>query len=138
MNTRLPPFSADILREVMNIGGAHAMTALSRLSHGKVMITVPKVSLLKLEEVMDFVGGTEQVMSMTIHPIVGDISGFILFSYAEGDASSLASYIQEIGGMKGHKENLPSTLQEIGNILSGSCLNAIYQFLGVRTTQTSP
>ncbi len=138
MTDRLPPFTADILRELMNIGGAHATTALAKMSHDKVFIDLPEVALLKLEHIPDFVGASQNVQSMTIHPMAGEVNGFILFSYGQIDASSLAKRIREQSGLKNGVNDAAAILNEIGNILSGSCIRAINQFLGISFSQTIP
>lgn len=136
MTNRLTPITADILREIMNIGGAHATTALSKISHEQVDIDIPRVALLKLEEVMDFVGGSNAIVSMTLHPLSGDVRGLILFSYSQQDARSLAEHVHQRSGVDGL--DISATLREIGNILSGSCLMAMQKFLGLGFTQAIP
>ncbi|HBG15144.1 MAG TPA: CheY-P-specific phosphatase CheC, partial [Firmicutes bacterium] len=57
MVNKLTPLQLDAIREVGNIGAAHAATVLSQLLNRKVFMTVPQVNILPLAEACDFVGG---------------------------------------------------------------------------------
>jgi len=136
MSQRLPPFTADILREVMNIGGAHATTALAKLSHQRIDIGVPSVELLKIEEVPDYVGGTGDLRSMILHEVSGDVLGVILLSFSEEDAHLFTENIR----MEHHlaQDGVLPMLQELGNIVSGSCFGAIAKFLDLHFNHSLP
>lgn len=46
----------DILKEIGNIGAAHAATALSSLLARKIDMQVPKVEMVSFEEMMELAG----------------------------------------------------------------------------------
>ena len=52
----LKELQLDALREVENIGAGHAATALSQMTNRRIMISVPKISVTRLEDVADLLG----------------------------------------------------------------------------------
>ncbi|RPF42941.1 chemotaxis protein CheC [Thermodesulfitimonas autotrophica] len=117
----------DILQEVGNIGIGNAATALAEFLNAKVNVTVPRASLVPVEEVFDHIGGVEEIVAAVLLRVEGDLSGTVLFVFSEGSVLKLISQLlgqpigslEEIGGMG------ESVLMEVGNILTGSFLNAI-------------
>ncbi|WP_334110648.1 chemotaxis protein CheC [Thermodesulfitimonas autotrophica] len=117
----------DILQEVGNIGIGNAATALAEFLNTKVNVTVPRASLVPVEEVFDHIGGAEEIVAAVLLRVEGDLSGTVLFVFSEGSVLKLISQLlgqpigslEEIGGMG------ESVLMEVGNILTGSFLNAI-------------
>jgi chemotaxis protein CheC len=117
----------DILQEVGNIGIGNAATALAEFLNTKVNVTVPRASLVPVEEVLDHIGGVEEIVAAVLLRVEGDLSGTVLFVFSEGSVLKLISQLlgqpigslEEIGGMG------ESVLMEVGNILTGSFLNAI-------------
>ena len=47
----LKAIQLDALREVANIGAGHAATALSTMTGGTIMISVPTINIARLEDV---------------------------------------------------------------------------------------
>ncbi|MEW6572636.1 MAG: chemotaxis protein CheC [Bacillota bacterium] len=117
----------DILREVGNIGIGNAATALAEFLSAKISMTVPRTDFVPVEEVFARVGRVEELVAAILLRIDGDLSGTILFIFTEESALRLISKIlgqpvatiQELGDME------ESVLMEIGNVLTGSFLNAI-------------
>ncbi len=128
MPERLSSWLADILREVMNIGGAHAATALATLRKERVTIDVPKVELRRIEDVPAALGHAGDVRAMTLHRIQGDVTGIVMFSFDEQDGSAIS----------GQQKDGLDALAETGNILAGACLKAIGNFLDLRMQHTEP
>ena len=46
----LQPMQLDALREVTNMGAGHAATALSQMTGGTILISVPRINIQRLEE----------------------------------------------------------------------------------------
>ncbi len=53
----------DILKEIGNIGAGHAATALSKLLNKRIEMTIPDVRIISFDEMMDIVGGAENVVA---------------------------------------------------------------------------
>jgi chemotaxis protein CheC len=65
----------DAVREVANIGAGHAATALSRMTDRVIMINVPDVSIIRLEDVDRVVGEPDTVIAAVMMKVLGDITG---------------------------------------------------------------
>ncbi len=134
----LTPLQLDALREVGNIGSGNAAVALSTMVDKKVLLSVPRASLVPLVKVSDLVGGAETpVVGVYLH-ISGDASGSMLLLLAETSANELAQLMVS----KDNEDELTtveqSALQETGSILAGSYLNALSQMTGILLRPSVP
>lgn len=115
----------DALREVSNIGVGNAATALSTLLGTKIDMSVPSVNMVELNELLTKSG--EEVVVGIIVRVVGDIPGNILILFEKDMAENVIDYL--LGSSVGIDSEMGnSVLCEVGNILSGSYMNAIAQF----------
>ena len=69
----------DVLKEVGNIGAAHAATSLSQLLDRKIDMHVPNVKLVSFDEMFDLAGGAETIVAGIFLRIEGDLSGSMFF-----------------------------------------------------------
>lgn len=132
----------DILKEVGNIGAGHAATALSKLLNKKIDMKVPDVKVVSFNEMMEVVGGTENVVASVFLRIEGDAPGSMFFILSIEQASR---FIQQLTNDHDFSlENLPypemalSALQELGNILSGSYLTSFSDFTNLNLYPSVP
>lgn len=116
----------DVLKEIGNIGAGNATTALSQMIQCKVDMKVPQVKLMQFKEVGEAVGGEEQLMAGIYMSVEGDITGSMMFLLEKESARALVIKLMgmESGG-NDFTEMEMSALQEIGNIIVGSYLNAL-------------
>ena len=117
----------DVLREIGNIGAGNATTALASLLGQKVDMSVPQVKLLEFDEIGELVGGEETVLAGIYLGVEGDIGGNMMFLLSIPSAKYLVSKLMM--GMESPGEDFSemerSALQEVGNIITGSYLNAL-------------
>ena len=120
----------DALREIGNIGAGNSATALSQLINRRIEMNVPKVSIVPLEEVPELVGGPETVVVGVFLRVYGKAPSNILFLMPRDSAFYLVDTL--MGKQHGETKALDfmdeSALMEIGNILSGAYLNALFNF----------
>ncbi len=134
----LTPLQLDALREVGNIGSGNAAVALSTMVDKKVLLSVPRASLLPLVKVSELVGGAETpVVGVYLH-INGDASGSMLLLLEENSARELARLMCPDAGGDELDTVKQSALQETGSILAGSYLNALSQMTGLLLKPTVP
>jgi chemotaxis protein CheC len=126
----------DALREVGNIGAGNAATALSQLISKKVDMTVPSVNIVPFDEVFSRIGGDEVVVGVIVR-VLGDTPGNILFIFENETASNI---IELLTGTKEEtiSEMGNSVLCEVGNIISGSYMNAIAKFTNLLIMPSVP
>lgn len=131
-------FQLDVLREISNIGAGNATTALSKLLNNPVDMHVSRVTPLHFNEILEYVGGADNVVAAVFLRIQGDISGSMFFVISTDVAKKLVENM--LGAVEGGEisEMGYSVLQEIGNILSGSYLTALSDFTGLDIQPSVP
>lgn len=132
----------DVLKEIGNIGAAHAATALSDLLNKKIDMQVPNVSMVSFEEMMEISGGAENVVVGIFLRIEGDVEGSMFFILPIEQGNQFIRHL--INEPLFNFLNPPvselglSAMQEMGNILSGSYLSALSDFTGLKIYPTVP
>src|SRR2546430_5966826 len=79
----LKALQIDALREVANIGAGHAATALSQLTNRRIMISVPQINIVRLEEVPDLLGDPQEGVAAVLMHMLGDLTGRTLLLFPE-------------------------------------------------------
>lgn len=132
----------DILREVGNIGAGNAATALSKILGKKIYMTVPDVRIETFDEMMNMVGGSENVITSVYLRIEGDAPGNMFFILPIEQANK---YIQQMTGEENFTFEHPpfselstSALEELGNIVCGSYLSALSDFTKLNLNPSVP
>lgn len=129
----------DVLKEIGNIGAGNATTALAQLLNCKVEMKVPQVKLLAFAEVGDLIGGAEQIMAGIYSGVEGDIKGSIMFLLKRKSARNLVAKLMGITfESEEFTEMEESALKEIGNIITGSYLNALSTLTNFKIYPTVP
>ena len=129
----------DALREVANIGAGHAATALSQMIGETIMISVPTISVARLEEVPPALAAPDEIVAAVLMHMQGDLSGRTLLVFPQRDAFRLAQLLlrrdrpsTEFGDME------RSAIKEAGNILSSAYMNALSDFMGMMLLPSPP
>jgi chemotaxis protein CheC len=132
----------DVLKEIGNIGAAHAATALSDLLQKKIDMRVPNVEMVSFNEMMELAGGSENVVVGIFLRIEGDAEGSMFFVLPIEQANR---FIRRLIRDESFDFKSPqvselglSAMQEMGNILSGSYLSALSDFTGLKIYPTVP
>lgn len=115
----------DLLQELGNIGAGHATTALSHMLSGKkLQLVIPKAEMVAFEDVSDFIGGKERLVVGIYIQISGDAFGHMAFILPYESAMLLVEMLTF--DTSGELNELAlSALQEVGNIMITSYLNAL-------------
>ena len=121
----------DALKEVANIGGGHAATALSQMTNRRVMISVPRITIVRLEEVPELIGAPNEVVAAVLMHMLGDLTGRTLLLFPERVSLRLCDMLlrRPSGGTTALGTLEQSALKEAGNILSGAYMNALSEFM---------
>ena len=123
----------DVLREIGNIGQGNAASSLSQMLSQTIDISVPTVKLLDFNESVEYLGGPENVVLGMLVGLKGDINGMMLYVLQKNFANSMLNAVfgKEINDLTELDEMDISFVQEIGNILAGSYVNAISSLTGL-------
>ncbi len=132
----LTPMQLDALREVGNIGTGNAATSLSQLVNNKIDMTVPAINIVPFDDIFSSIGGDEIVVGVIVR-VLGETPGNILFVF---DKETALKLVETLTGQKEEylSEMGNSVVQEIGNIVSSSYMNAIAKFTGLCITPSVP
>ena len=130
----------DALREVANIGAGHAATALSQMTGGTIMISVPQINIAPLEEVPPQVSGPEEPVAGVLMHMLGDLTGRTLLVFPKPTAIRLSELMlrRPQGSSKDLGPLEQSAIKEAGNILSGAYMNALSDFMGLMLLPSPP
>jgi len=136
----LKELQLDALKEVENIGAGHAATALSQMTNRRIMISVPKISVTRLEDVAELLGDPQQVVAAILLHMLGDLTGRTLLVFPEASAKQICDLL--LGRAQGKTQSFgeleQSSLKEAGNILCGAYMNALSSFMGMMLLPSVP
>ena len=136
----LKALQLDALREVANIGGGHAATALSQMTNRRIMISVPKIYVTHLDDVPQQLGDARTVVVGVLMHMMGDLTGRTLLLVPEANARVLCDLL--LSRAVGTTQNLgvleQSALKEAGNILGAAYLNALSDFMKMMLLPSVP
>ncbi|KOP79032.1 chemotaxis protein CheY [Lysinibacillus sp. FJAT-14745] len=141
-NQKITSLHLDVLKEIGNIGAAHAATALSNLLGKKIDMKVPKVEMVSFNDMMELAGGSENVVVGIYLRIEGDAEGSMFFILPIEQANRFIRRLifdESFDFKKRPVSELGlSAMQEMGNILSGSYLSALSDFTNLKIYPTVP
>ncbi len=132
-------FQMDVLKEIGNIGAGHAATALSKMLDKQVDMNVPNAKLVPFDQITDSLGGEEQVVVAVYFRVLGDAPGNLFFVLTHDSAKKL---LKGMIGLEvtadGYSDLELSALSEVGNILAGSYLSSLSDFIKINMQPTVP
>jgi len=142
----LSEIQLDVFREIGNIGSSSAATALSKIVDKKITLSLPKVDIMKFNEIAKVVGGEETQVLGILQPMRGDLNGYIMFLLGLQQAHDLVRLLlrrmlnvtKEDAAPGAFEEMELSALREIGNILISSYLSAISSLTSLKITSAVP
>ena len=129
----------DILAELANIGTGNAATALSQmLDHEKILLEVPEVNISPLQHVPESLGDPGQkIAAIMMEAACDELELTILLALPLPATLSLIDQLLP-EGLEPLGEMGRSLLMELGNILTGSYLNALSDMTGLTFTLSPP
>jgi chemotaxis protein CheC len=136
----LKELQLDALKEVENIGAGHAATALSQMTNRRIMISVPKIQVTRLEDVADLLGDPSEVVAAILLHMLGDLTGRTLLVFPDHSARRLCDLLlrRAPGATTAFGDLEQSSLKEAGNILCGAYMNALSSFMGMMLLPSVP
>ena len=130
----------DVLKEIGNIGAGNATTAIASMLQLKLDMQVPKVQLLGFPELGSAIGGEEDQVVGIFLEVGADISGSMMFILTIESAKFLVNKLmfRDENYEVNFDEMEMSALKEIGNIITGSYLNALASMTNLTITPSIP
>ena len=130
----------DVLKEIGNIGSGNATTAIANMLNLKLNMNVPKVELLKVEQLGSAISDEEETIVGIFLGLEQDIEGSMMFLLKLDSAHYLVNRLmgKEPDDRTEFSEIDLSALKEIGNIIAGSYLSALSTMTNMVIASTIP
>ncbi|HQJ88759.1 MAG TPA: chemotaxis protein CheC [Methanoregulaceae archaeon] len=136
---QLTEVQLDAIRELGNIGAAHAATTLSQMLMCQINMSVPEVRVVDIGQIYDYIG--DEYSAMVVFQLQGEIEpgGYIVLLVSRESALRLTNTMlgmsdtdREFGEMD------QSALLEIGNIMISAFLDGTAMLLGIVMLPSPP
>lgn len=137
---KLTELQKDTLREVGTIGAGHAATALSQLVDRKILIDVPRLEIIPIEQMPEFMGGPEKLAAAVRIRVLGNITGTILYIIPRDDALLIVDMLkgEKAGKTKTIGDLEKVLLKQTGNLLAVAYLNALTRLTDLAVLPSQP
>lgn len=130
----------DVMKEISSIGTSHAATSLSKLLQKEIRISIPEVSILGYEETVERMGQMEELVAATLVQMSNEVNGLMLFVFKKDMMNAVLEKL--IGKCYDSFEEIDelaySALEEVGNIIICSYVNAFFKLVGVDINLSVP
>jgi chemotaxis protein CheC len=130
----------DALKELGNIGSAHAVTGLSKLMKRRIDVSISNVDIVPLQIIYTLFNGPESMVSVVyLEAYNENFRGmmFLIFPFPEADRMIEMVSKGSPKDVDTEEFNL-SVLKEVGNIMCGCYLNALSVFLKNKIMHSVP
>jgi chemotaxis protein CheC len=131
----------DALKELGNIGSAHAITGLSELLKKRIDVSITNVDIIPLQIIYTLFNGPESMVSVVyLEGYSENFRGmmFLIFPHPEAQKMVEMATGSKVKELIVSDEMALSSLKEIGNIMCGCYLNTLAMFIGRRIMHSVP
>ena len=132
-------FQADALRELGNIGAAHAATSLSQMLMSPIDMTVPEVQVVDIADMHKYIGN--EIAAIVVFQIQGEVAdgGYIVVSMPQETVIRLTNLMLGTTGLDREINEMDqSAAIEIGNIMISAFLDATAELLEIIMLPSPP
>lgn len=130
----------DTLKEIGNIGQGHAASALSSVLNEEIDVAVPEIKILEFNDVVNYLGGPENIAIGLFVALSGEIDGMMLCIMQKDFVDHIVQtmFNKQAGELTGLGEMDMSFVTEVGNIQASSYINAIASLAGLNVNLSVP
>ncbi len=130
----------DVIKEVGSIGTGNAATALSQVLTRPTKMSIPDVYILGYNEAIEMIGTPEEIVAAVLMKMSGEINGIMLFVLKMDFINAVLSSVmsKKIDDYMELTELEKSALEEVGNIIISSYVNALSGLTGVTIQLSIP
>lgn len=130
----------DVIREIGSIGTGNAATALSQVLTREIKMTTPDVKILGYNEAIKILGNPEEVVAAVLVKMSGEINGLMLFILKLDFINEIIEHLLSKKVEDYAQLNIMeiSALEEIGNIIISSYINALSSLTDVTINLSVP
>lgn len=140
---KLSHIERDVLREIGNIGAGNATTAMAKLIDKPLLMEIPSVEVVTINDIVDTIGGPEEYIVSVFFRIEGETPGTVYFVVTVEEAELLVQDVlmNDQVSLMHNDEPDPlaiSVVQETANILIGSYVSALSDLTNIKMSTTIP
>ncbi len=137
------PLELDALKELMNVGFGRAAATLSEVMDLHVVLSVPRIELVPIDELAAHVGGEvddPKSFNVVEQFFLGQFEGSSFLLLPEEEGRRLVDLlVGEDADADAPLDSLErDTIIEIGNIIIGACVSKVAELLGDVVTYRPP
>lgn len=136
--SKLTDFHYSALKEISNIGIGHAVTSLATMLGSEVKIMTPNLRVAKIEEVAEYSGGADKLVSGVLMKLSGGINGYIVMLLPLESAQLICTTITQEENPDITNPMNESLISEVGHILGSTYMTAFSDFLKVDVFASAP
>lgn len=135
---RLPKdeLTNSAVKEILNLGGANAAMSLSKLIKAPVRMDVPTLELMEYNQVYEEIIADDNEVKVVIMKLIGD-DGAFLYVIKPENADELAR-LMYTDKIVIDDFLINSAIEELGNILINSFLNAVMRVMDLNLITSVP
>jgi chemotaxis protein CheC len=130
----------DSLEQLFATATRDASVAMSRWTNGQITLTLDEITQLPMEEVSEALGLGDDLLTMVVLTLQGELGGTMLLMFDDENGRDLAASL-----LNRPRETSPdwseiekSALSETGNILGCAYMNALTRFLDAELMPSPP
>jgi chemotaxis protein CheC len=131
MELHVSELEKDIIKEILNIGLARAADSFATVARDKVLLKVPDLRLIQLQELVTMVQKYQGTHTLIQSDIKGDLNGTTLMLFSGDHIEKLTQVCLSVDfRYDGHLSDMQeSLLLEISNIITGALVTQLANIL---------
>jgi chemotaxis protein CheC len=128
------------LQELFASATHDASAAMCRWTNGVITVTLDQVRLVPLEEVSTELAVSDEMLTMVVMTLDGELGGSLILIFDEINGRQLAASLlgREVGADPEWSELEKSALMETGNILGCAYVNALTRLIDKELRPSAP
>jgi len=117
-----------------------ASKAMGKWTHGQITLSLEEVIEVTLEEVSQEIEVGDELLTMVVHCLEGDLGGQLILTFDEQNGRQLAASLlgREVGSDPEWSALEQSALCETGNILSGAYMKVLTEAIDAKLVPSAP
>lgn len=136
---QLTDVQLDAIRELGNIGAAHAATTLSQMLMSQIEMSVPEIKVVDIGDICDHIG--DEYAAMVVFSLQGELEpgGYIVLFVPKESALRMTNTLLGMTDVEREIDEMDrSALLEIGNIMISAFLDGTAELLGIVMLPSPP
>ena len=134
------PVSMQMLHQLFTAATQEASAAMSRWTNGQNTLSLDEVRELPLEDVCGKMDCGQELLTMVVLTLDGEVGGDMILTFDEQNGRQLAASLlgRKIETTPEWTDLEKSALQETGNILGCAYMNTLTQLIGIDLIPSPP